>query len=656
MTTQTSASMDGSLGVVAQSHRRDIQGLRAVAVLAVVAFHAGLPFPGGFTGVDMFFVISGFVITGLLLRERARSMFNFVGFYARRAKRLLPALAVMTAVVLVLSLLFESPMSAQTTTSQTAIGTMLLVANYVIIRAGGSYFDPVAETNPLLHTWSLSVEEQFYLVFPALLIAALIFGTRRGNARQWALAVVGTISILSFGLSLALSFDAFPINFTTQESVWAFYAGPTRVWEFGLGAMLCLALARPTRTNQTRSSWPVAAVGVALLLASVFWVSDALPFPGTAALLPTVGIVLLIWVGSGSGNPVSVLLASRPMVAIGDASYSIYLWHWPIIVFALLLWPGPWTAIIAALLSLIPAWLSYRYVEKPFRQATMVSASRTLALNGIASLTVIGLAFAVAAFGPRLVPYALDAKTPTLASAQGCLLFAESFELADIERCTFRTPNAQGWILLAGDSHADSYSTAVIENAHDLGYDVTAILGGRCPLIRAADAFGDIENCSEMNAQLFDLINSENRPDLVVLAQSDFPPQTFDTIKEVQKADVPILYLRDFPRWRGISDIRGPDPCLGGLLNFECEQPRTVVEEFTSDVRSAEAEVLARYPGISAFDPWPLICDDTQCSPVMNDRLGYLDDDHLNQWGSRHVAPGVRAALSQTLAAHSPTT
>jgi peptidoglycan/LPS O-acetylase OafA/YrhL len=649
MTTQTSSSMHDSLGVASQSHRRDIQGLRAVAVLVVVAFHAGLPFPGGFTGVDMFFVISGFVITGLLLRERARSTFTLLGFYARRAKRLLPALAVMTAAVLVLSLLFESPISSQVTTSQTAIGAMLLVANYVIIRAGGSYFDPVAESNPLLHTWSLSVEEQFYLVFPALLIAVLVYGTRRGNARQLALAVVAVISVVSFGLSVALSFNVFPIAFTTQQSVWAFYAGPTRVWEFGLGAMLCLALARPPRQSRSRPTWPLAALGIGLLSVSVFWISDTVPFPGFAALLPTVGIVLLIWAGSGAGNVVSGLLASRPMVAIGDASYSIYLWHWPLIVFAVLLWPGLWTAILAACVSFIPAWLSYRYIETPCRRAMIVSALRTLTLNVIASLAVIGIALAVAVSGPRLVPYALDAKTPTVTSMNDCLLFAERFQPSDIERCTFRVENARGWILLAGDSHADSYSNAIIESANDLGFDVTAILGGRCPFIRDARAYRDIGNCSEMNAELFDLINSVKGPDLVVLAQSDLPPQTFDTVTELQTMGVPILYLRDFPRWRDATGRRGPDPCSGGIVNFECEQPRSVVEGFSASLRGSEAQLLADFPEVRAFDPWPLICDERTCSPVIEDRLGYQDDDHLNAWGSAQLQPYVYEVLRQEL-------
>jgi hypothetical protein len=279
----------------------------------------------------------------------------------------------------------------------------------------------------------------------------------------------------------------------------------------------------------------------------------------------------------------------------------------------------------------------------------IVSAPRTLVVNGIASLAVIGIALAVATVGPRLLPYALDSNTPTVTSIKDCLLFAERFEISDIERCTFRVENARGWILLAGDSHADSYSNAVIENANDFGFDVTAILGARCPLIRDAQAYGDIENCSEMNAELFDLIDSVKGPDLVVLAQSDLPPQTFETITELQAIGIPILYLRDFPRWRDAADRRGPNPCSGGLLNFACEQPRSVIEGFSAGVRNAEAELLTSFPDVLTFDPWPFICNEQACSPVIDGRLGYQDDDHLNAWGSAKLQPYVYEVLRQEL-------
>jgi hypothetical protein len=152
-----------------------------------------------------------------------------------------------------------------------------------------------------------------------------------------------------------------------------------------------------------------------------------------------------------------------------------------------------------------------------------------------------------------------------------------------------------------------------------------------------------------MNAELFGLVNSAMGPDLVVLAQSDLPPQTFDTIAELQKSEVPVLYLRDFPRWRNISDMRGPNPCLGGIVNFECEQSRSVIEGFSAGVRNAEAELLSAFPDVLTFDPWPFICNEQACSPVIDGRLGYQDDDHLNAWGSAKLQPYVYEVLRQEL-------
>jgi peptidoglycan/LPS O-acetylase OafA/YrhL len=189
---------------VSDGRRSDIQGLRAVAVLLVVAFHAGLPVPGGFAGVDIFFVISGFVIAGMIHREHSSTgRFRFGRFYLRRFKRLTPALALMVGVTMFISFFLLSPFGAQQTAAQTGVGAMLIGANFVIARATGGYFDAPAEANPLLHTWSLSVEEQFYLIFPAILLLGWVVSQRGGRRMAAVMALVSTVALISFGLAVS---------------------------------------------------------------------------------------------------------------------------------------------------------------------------------------------------------------------------------------------------------------------------------------------------------------------------------------------------------------------------------------------------------------------------------------------------------------------
>ena len=351
--------------------RRDIQGMRAVAVLLVVLFHAGLPLPGGFVGVDVFFVISGFVITAMLMREWSRhGRIRFAHFYLRRFLRLTPALALVVTVVALASVLLQNPFGAQQTTARTGLGAMLLSANYVIGHAAGDYFADAAATNPLLHTWSLSVEEQFYLLFPALLALGWLLAAR--GRRRAPGTIVVAIAVGSFALSVAWSFgsaaaEALTTFFGGPES-FAFYSSLTRAWEFAAGAVLALGLARiPLPRPSTARVTGLAGAG--LLVASAVLITDAQPFPGLVALVPVTGTVLLILAGTHHTTVVSSVLSTRPMVYVGDISYSWYLWHWPLIVFTALLFPNrPLLLVAAAAVSVLPAVASYRWLEQPLRR------------------------------------------------------------------------------------------------------------------------------------------------------------------------------------------------------------------------------------------------------------------------------------------------
>lgn len=293
-----------------------------MAVVMVVAFHAGLPVPGGFVGVDIFFVISGFVITAMLHREwQQTGRISFRQFYLRRFKLLTPALALMLAVTMLISILVLQPFGQQQTAAMTAIGAMLLVGNFIIVRTTGGYFDAPADTNPLLNTWSLSVEEQFYLVFPALITLGWMLARRHGLLRFSPIAIVSGVAIVSFAVALAGSQEELTLR--GSNIVLGFYSPFTRAWEFAVGALLALALTQSNGLNQ-RLLTGSGLVGAAMLVASLWLITDATPFPGPWTLVPVVGTLLLLLAGSHRNNYSTRALSNKPLVRIGDWSYSIY--------------------------------------------------------------------------------------------------------------------------------------------------------------------------------------------------------------------------------------------------------------------------------------------------------------------------------------------
>jgi peptidoglycan/LPS O-acetylase OafA/YrhL len=408
---------------LAQSgYRPDIEGLRAVAVLAVVLFHADIPgVGGGFVGVDVFFVISGFLITGLLWREASTTgTVRLRRFYGARARRLLPASATVGVVTMVGAVALLPVLQARRIVGD-GIASALYVSNYRFILQGVNYLGAVTAPSPFQHYWSLGVEEQFYLVWPALIIGTawlLRYARRRTKApallspRPY-LVVVALVAAVSFAMSLILTRVLPPV---------AFFSLPTRAWQLALGGLVSLT------AGQWRRLPPLAAAiagwgGLALILLACNQFGPTTPYPGTAALLPTLGTALLI--GAGCATPsrgCGRLLAVRPMRAIGRVSYSWYLWHWPVLLVALwsfapLMGHALWLALAAILISLGLAILTLRFIENPLRFAASLrrSANGSLALGGAA--TALAVVVGVALYAPDPVGRGAPAMALTVTAA-----------------------------------------------------------------------------------------------------------------------------------------------------------------------------------------------------------------------------------------------
>jgi len=367
--------------------RGDIQGIRGVAVLAVVLYHAGAgAIGGGYAGVDVFFVLSGFLITGGLERELAETgRIRFAAFYARRARRLLPAALLVLVATLAAAGAVLSPLRARPVATD-ALASALYAGNYRFALAGTDYLNADAPPSPLQHYWSLGVEEQFYLLWPLLLLIAAVLARRPGRRRPVALAALGVVAAASFAAC---------VHITTVSQPWAFFSLPTRAWELAVGGLVALAvpvLRRLPAAAAAALGW----AGLATVAGALVGLSDTTPYPGTAALLPVLGTAAVLAVPPGRVGP-AVLLDRAPLRAAGRISYSWYLWHWPPLVLAPAVLGRPLSlplGLVLAGLSGLLAWGTVVAVEDPIRRAPGLVRAPRRTLAGAALVTACGVAAA----------------------------------------------------------------------------------------------------------------------------------------------------------------------------------------------------------------------------------------------------------------------
>uniref|UniRef100_Q07SJ4 Acyltransferase n=1 Tax=Rhodopseudomonas palustris (strain BisA53) TaxID=316055 RepID=Q07SJ4_RHOP5 len=502
-------------------YRSDIDGLRAVAVIPVVLFHAGLPgFGGGFVGVDVFFVISGYLITSLIADDLSTGTFSIAKFYERRIRRIFPALIVVLLFVLFVGYFLFTPDDYRSLGSSVD-ATILFLSNMFFWQQVG-YFDSASSLKPLLHTWSLSIEEQFYAVYPLLLLLLRRF------SHQTKLIVLVSTFLISFVAAAAMVF---------YKPSAAFYLGPFRAWELLGGGLVALGLLPNRATNAARQICAV--LGLLLVLLPEVFYSATTRFPGLTAAPPVLGTMLIIWTGGLGSTIVRKLLSSPPLTSIGKASYSLYLWHFPIFAFSHYVTIGKinfLNSIALCIASVVISFASLYVVERPFRRkssprttarlvSTAVGAMACVAMIGVYVVTNDGLR---GRFDLQTITL-LDTERENTAHAMKCMSLGDKL-IAPQDACRYGASGVRPSVLLWGDSHSAVTATAISDAAHRHGAAFLYAGSVDCPPGLGFDIASDhgpgfvstpgYQYCGEYNgAMLRSAVSSEHIKTVVISAR-----------------------------------------------------------------------------------------------------------------------------------------
>jgi peptidoglycan/LPS O-acetylase OafA/YrhL len=599
-------------------YRPEIDGLRAVAVLPVLLFHAGLDvFSGGYVGVDVFFVISGFLITGLIREDLAQGKFSILGFYERRVRRILPALTFTVIATSIVAFAVMLP-SFLIDYSKSLVSVATFLSNMYFWRYSG-YFDASAELRPMLHTWSLAVEEQFYIFMPIAAFVAYKF------FRTYWLWIFGLAAAASLALSI----------YATQTAPTAnFFVLPTRAWELLLGALLASIPARSAKGSLAQA---LAGLGLGLILYAVFAYTEATPFPGLTALAPCVGSALIIYFAHPTQTWVGRLLASKPATAIGLISYSLYLVHWPVAVFwryLTLQQPGFWGAIAIVAISLPLAYVSWRYVERPFRKRGGASSLK-VALIGLAALAGIG---AIGALGwatgglPQRISSAAIASAPEAQGASSWrngLCFFEGdldFSAWSAEACVIN-PSGEIPVLLWGDSFAAHYTPGIAAVAEGGPMRVYQYTAAGCPPALTYYSYAR-PNCRPFNEHALQLVDQLGVRRVILSARwVDLQRRGLEHLESTLDA----LAARGVEVYVvGQSPIFMTDVAVIGARGHDAWTPAI-------DLRVND-ELRAMAGPARFIDPIPALCGDGLCPIRDAGRYLYYDYGHFSDLGSERAA------------------
>jgi peptidoglycan/LPS O-acetylase OafA/YrhL len=655
--------------VSALKYRPDIDGLRALAVLSVVLYHVSpQSLPGGFLGVDIFFVISGYLISLIVFREQAAGTFSFVDFYVRRIRRLFPALAVVLLAVLVFGA-FALFADEYRRLGNHALASIVFLLNFQLMNEAG-YFDVVSDAKPLLHLWSLSIEEQFYLLWPALLI---MFGRLR-----WRVGLMIALLIIS---SLA-----FTIYLAASSRDTLYFHPIARFWELLIGAALAYYHHRfgvnafPSKIDKVWIRHALSVIGFSAIIWAFFRLNGQIPHPNVLTLVPLLGAVLLI--ASGGNAIVGRVLAIQPVVWIGLISYPLYLWHWPVLSYIRIMESGTPTKtllLIGAGVAMVLAALTHHFIEKPLRKIrdvryTLVSLSGAMAVLFIASFSVV--AFDGLPDRPS-VAYVKAAEIQMKrepATDKSCLgLFPLNGAPA---YCRQHKPS-QKMIGIIGDSHAHVLFPGLAEQAEQSGYGVLLLANSGCPPFSgAATGKTDKERkeCTLAVEKVLSTILADDRIKNVVIATRgpiyltgkgygpaeagyDHPPITYGKPIEKQykigldpfSDGLRTTLRRLLESGRTVSYFLQPPElgvpsrnCLGRPMELISGKSCAVLVidylKRMNDYRGILKKMQVEFPLISIWDPQPLLCDATSCQGLIKNKLMYADDDHLSVEGARLIS------------------
>jgi peptidoglycan/LPS O-acetylase OafA/YrhL len=691
-------------------HRDDIQGLRAVAVLTVIAAHAGVPFlPGGFVGVDVFFVISGFLISQLLFREVERSgRVSIPRFYARRARRILPAATVVTIATVLASAAWLSAVDLLAVVKD-ALWAVFFAANIHFAAVGTDYFAQEDPPSPLQHYWSLSVEEQFYLVWPALLLVLVLLARRRtvGPAlpRPLVLGVLVVVTAASF---------AWSVHSTGTDPLAAYFSTPARAWELGLGALTALvATSVAGRLGATARS-VLCVLGLALIAVACVLYTDQTPFPGSAAAVPVVGSALVLLAGAGSheGEPLPVrALGALPMRVVGDWSYSLYLWHWPVLIIAARYLGhdlGFTRTVLCVALVFVLSALTFRYVEQPFRSPVRFPTGRALALYPAAVAVVVAGAlgghyygeYSSGALGDNpaitLTDFGVEDESsfdldpdPTVALVQASVIAARHHmaipskltpdvlsvrdDEPDVGACNYEKewgdlcprgdPEADRTIVVFGNSHGRMWIPAFDEIGKSLGYRTYYFVKPNCAasLVTVGELVPGSplwQECDDFRAWALDQVATLH-PDLVVVSSSGPNPALYDDAgdripKDGIDAATEQGYVDLFTQLSTTADhtVLLRDVPKSEELPDECltegsnDLGDCLFKPLAASVNDADiSEAAAEETGTQIVDPTPWLCWDGTCPAVIGDVLPYRDRGHVTTVYARSLSDELTTAM-----------
>ena len=600
---------------ITMRYRAEIDGLRALAVVPVILFHAGAPYIlGGYVGVDVFFVISGFLITLTILADEDFSPIDRIArFYERRIRRIIPTLALVVLVAIAAGVKLLLP-AALMQLGKSAAATALFVSNFWFWSQSG-YFQDAVESMPLLHTWSLAVEEQFYIGFPLLMIII-------GNGRRLAsLLVISLLAVGTFAVSVYL----------TKHSPGVAFYWPTRAWELLLGAALALTEARLRPMRET-----ISIAGLISIVASLFVFDRMTPFPGYAALAPVLGTAAVIY--GGSETIVGRILSLRPFVWVGLISYSLYLWHWPILVYAkqalvtehlsLLQTTG---CIVATFLA---AALSWRFVETPFRK---LPAPRKRLFFGTSALIGGVVVTGVALFTLKGLPNRFSRESLYLAQAQTA---ERPDNCIQAGRFVCQVGTGAARFILWGDSHAGALSPAISNITSTPG--LYAVFNS-CPPLPSFVPGGlrgdDLPNCKAHNKDILERARVDKNIDVVILASSwssyDFSEKdlryVFDTLKEKH-----VIVVGDNPN----AGFNVPwTLALNG--KFEPIRPNILPNVF---------HIIYDYPNVKLVELSDSLCSQGVCPPEQGSRALYSDGNHISAFAANTIITAfLKGRLSGTM-------